>query len=33
MAEYSTAHPQGVRLKKIVQPYALRVPEVILGLG
>ncbi|KAF9780781.1 kinase-like domain-containing protein [Thelephora terrestris] len=26
------AHPQGEHLSKLVQPYALRAPEVILGL-
>ena len=31
-AEYSTAHPQGEHLGDIVRPYALRAPEVVLGL-
>ena len=26
------AHPQNEHLAKVVQPYALRAPEVILGL-
>jgi len=31
-AEHSAAHPRGAHLSKIVQPSALRAPEVILGL-
>jgi len=30
--ECPAAHPQGEHLSKLVQPYALRAPEVILGL-
>jgi len=32
-AERSPAHPKGEHLSDIVQPYALRAPEIILGLG
>ena len=31
--EYSAAYPRGEHPSNIVQPYALRAPEVILGLG